>query len=166
MSSRAASRLAHLGFPNLYIYKPAKVEWLAYWLPWEGTAKSRMVGSLARRNPPTCRLGERCGDAVRLLPPGEDTCIVVDEHSVVQGVLTRERMVANSDASVDAVMERGPLTIRPSERLDRFAQRLERANVGSAAVTTPDGRLWGLLSRSDAESVLRDRERTRVDATA
>ena len=159
MSSRAASRLAHLGFRDLYVYKPAKVEWLAYWLPWEGTAKSRMVGSIAQRNPPTCRLGERCGDMVRRLPPGEGLCIVIDEHTVVQGTLTREHMMANPAFLVEAVMERGPLTVRPSERLDRFAQRLEHAKVLCTAVTTPDGRLWGLLSRSEAESSLRDTKR-------
>jgi Mg/Co/Ni transporter MgtE len=73
-------------------------------------------------------------------------------------------MVANQGSLVEAVMELGPLTVRPSERLDRFAQRLERASVLYAAVTTPEGRLWGLLSRAEAESSLRDWERDQPDA--
>jgi CBS domain-containing protein len=48
-------------------------------------------------------------------------------------------------------MEPGPTTIRPDERLAAIAELLRATNVPRIVVTTPDGRLVGVLTREDAE---------------
>ena len=53
-------------------------------------------------------------------------------------------------------MTPGPSTIRPSARLRDVVERMRRQNLTSLPVTTPDGRLVGLLTRRDAEAALDD----------
>jgi CBS domain-containing protein len=48
-------------------------------------------------------------------------------------------------------MTPGPSTVRPSARLDAVAERMQRQDLTTLPVTTPDGRLVSLITRSDAE---------------
>jgi CBS domain-containing protein len=59
-----------------------------------------------------------------------------------------------ADASAEDVMEPGPTTIRLDESLTDVARRLRDQHVDSILVTTPDGRLVGVLMRADAEDEL------------
>jgi CBS domain-containing protein len=51
-------------------------------------------------------------------------------------------------------MTPGPSTVRPDARLERIVKRMREQNLSNLPVTTPDGRLVGLLTREDAERVL------------
>jgi CBS domain-containing protein len=44
--------------------------------------------------------------------------------------------------------------VRPSIRLDALVQRMQSKNLNSLLVTTPDGKLVGLVLRSQAEDRL------------
>ena len=52
---------------------------------------------------------------------------------------------------IEAVMEAGPTTVRPSEPLDALTERMRDRNVSTIVVTTSDGVQVGVLRREDAE---------------
>src|ERR671932_780533 len=92
MSPRAAWRLESLGFSEVYDYKEGKLDWLAAGLPTEGTnaAKPR-AGDVARKDVPTCSLGEKLGSvAKKAAAAGWNACVVVNEERVVLGLLKVE----------------------------------------------------------------------------
>jgi predicted transcriptional regulator len=72
----------------------------------------------------------------------------------VLGRLGREAIGSDDDQSVEEAMTEGPSTVRPSIRLDALVQRMQSKNLNSLLVTTPDGKLVGLVLRSQAEERL------------
>jgi CBS domain-containing protein len=156
MSARAAWRLEALGFARVYRYAAGKADWLAAGLPTEGTgAQTLRAGAVTRTDVPTCVPGERVDQAAgRARRAGWGTCIVVDADRVVVGRLRRDALDAAGEALVEQIMEEGPTTIRASEELAGLVHRMRRRNVPSIVVTDPDGRLLGVLQRSDAEQAL------------
>lgn len=85
---------------------------------------------------------------------GWNTCLVVTDDRVVLGRLRGKALRGNPAALVDDVMEEGPTTIRPDTLLAEIVPRMRQRHVGSILVTTPDGRLIGVLFRRDAEGYL------------
>ncbi len=81
-------------------------------------------------------------------------CLVVTNDNVVLGRLRGKALRASQVAIVDEVMEEGPTTIRPDTLLDDIIPRMQQKRVASIVVTTPDGRLIGVLFRHDAEARL------------
>ncbi|HVC34362.1 MAG TPA: CBS domain-containing protein [Chloroflexota bacterium] len=156
MSARAAWRLATLGFTQVYRYKPGKADWLANGLPIEGTqADVPRAGEVTRPDVPTCQLGEQIGEArQRAQAAGWDICLVVTEDNVVLGRLRGKALQANPAVSVDEVMEEGPTTIRPDTLLDDIVPRMRQKHVENIVVTTPDGRLVGVMLGQAAEARL------------
>jgi len=57
--------------------------------------------------------------------------------------------------TVEDVMEPGPGTVHPDSDLASLAERLGERNLRYAVVTTPDGKLVGIVRRSDAEARLK-----------
>ena len=163
MSPRAAWRLEGLGFSEVYDYAPSKVDWSASGLPMEGeTAGVPTVGDAARADVPTCGPGEKVGEAEeRAREAGWDRCVVVNDERVVLGVL-REKEAAASDpeAIVEGVMKDGPTTVRPDEPAPKLAERMRKRGTFSVLVTTPDGKLVGLLRREDAARLAEERAPT------
>jgi CBS domain-containing protein len=153
MSSRAAWRLETLGFTQVYRYEPGKSDWLANGMPVEGKrANIPRAGGAARRDVPTCQLGERVGDVRdRVRVAGWDSCLVVTDGNVVLGRLRREVLDADGSAIVEDVMESGPTTIRPDEPLESLVPRLQKRRGQTIVVTFPNGRLIGVLFRDAAE---------------
>jgi CBS-domain-containing membrane protein len=68
----------------------------------------------------------------------------------------RRKAVLDADPSARAehVMEAGPSTVRPDRPLAELAERLRRRGLHTAIVTTPDGRLLGVVQRGDMEARL------------
>ena len=54
--------------------------------------------------------------------------------------------------SVEEAMTPGPSTVRPSIGTDALLERMRSRNLTSHLVTTPDGRLVGLVRRDELES--------------
>ena len=151
MSPRAAWRLESLGFQEVYDYVAGEADWFANGLPMEGTnAAIPHAGDLAKRDVPTCQLTDSLRDVLnRVKASGWDTCIVVNNERIVLGILRLNGIDASSDATVEDHMESGPSTWRPDATLDQPLAHMERRKVESVIVTTSDGRLVGLLRRSD-----------------
>jgi Mg/Co/Ni transporter MgtE len=126
---------------------------LSYGLPTEGegAAKAR-AGQVVRTDVPTCELTVRVGevrDCAR--SAGWDTCVVINRARVVLGLVRDEALAAPAETPVEEVMEAGPASVRPDEDLGALVERLQDEEVAAILVTTPDGRLIGMLRRVDAE---------------
>src|SRR5919107_1353201 len=160
MSNRAAWRLESLGFTRVYRYAPGKDGWLTMGLPSEGPdAATPRAGDVADRDTPTCALHDRLG-AVRdrLRVTGETSCIVVDDERVVLGRVRGESLDGDAEQTVEAVMEAGPTTVRPSEPLDALIGRMQKRRVESIVVSTAAGVLVGVLHREGGERRLAEQK--------
>lgn len=82
---------------------------------------------------------------------GWDVCVVLDEHRVVLGLLREAASEGAAKARVSEVMERAPRTFRPNGDLPSVLKAMQRADLGSALVTTGDGVFVGVLRRSEVE---------------
>ena len=60
-------------------------------------------------------------------------------------------------STAEEVMETGPSTIRPDRELGALVKRLDERGLMFAIVTDPDGRLAGVVRRSEAEAFLSSR---------
>lgn len=52
-------------------------------------------------------------------------------------------------ARAETVMEAGPSTIRPDTAPDQLRRRLDEEELTTTVLTDPDGRLLGIVRRSD-----------------
>ena len=78
----------------------------------------------------------------------------MNDDRVVLGRLGREAIGSDDDESVEEAMTEGPSTVRPSIGLDALLERMQSKNLSGWLVTTPDGKLVGLVLRSEAEERL------------
>ena len=156
MSPRAAWRLESLGFTQVFEYVAGKADWLASGLPIEGKmANYCRAGSVARADVPTCRLTDRVADALEQVQASDHcVCVVTNDQGVVLGRLGERALLTDPEGLVEQVMEPGPTTTRPDDPLESITERLRGRGVDSILVTTPDGRLVGILYLEDAERIL------------
>jgi len=155
MSPRAACRLETLGFTEVYDYVPGKADWRAHGLPVEGEhADLPTAGSLARDDVVTCGLNDRVGgvrEHVERSPHG--FALVTSNDAVILGRLRASAMqTAPADATAEEVMESGPSTVRADTSAGELAQRLAQRDLKTAIVSTPEGRLIGVVRRRDLEA--------------
>ena len=109
---------------------------------------ARTAGDIAHRDVPTWALDDRLADVRESArAAGWDTCIVVNERRVVLGRLGRKAIASDSESSVEEAMTPGPSTVRPSIGADALLERIQARGLTSYLVTTPDGRLVGLVRR-------------------
>ncbi|ACZ42987.1 CBS domain containing protein [Thermobaculum terrenum ATCC BAA-798] len=149
---KAAWRLESLGFEEVYRYTAGKADWMAAGLPLEGErAGIPRVGGVARRDVPTCELGERVSDFLeRAQGSGWPLAVVVNEVRVVLGLLDLERIDRGASVMlVQDVMVEGPVTYRPSVPAVEAAGRLRERGVSYVLVTTSDGELVGVFFAQD-----------------
>lgn len=155
MSPRAACRLEALGFGEVYDYVDGIADWKAAGLAVEGTP-DRPLRALESIRPdvPTCGPKSSLGEARPLLTREWDSCVVVDCDGVVVGRLRQTALGERDEAMVEQVMEPGPGTVRPDSLLEPLVDRLSRRDIPHVLVTTPQGRLLGLLIRDEAKRLL------------
>ena len=154
MSPRAACRLELLGFERVYDYVPGKSDWLARGLPFEGSAASvPRVGAFARDDVITCRLEDRVDEVgPRVASSHYGYALVTTAAGTVLGRLrTTAIESASREATAASRMEPGPSTVRPDLRAAELAQRLQTRGLRTAIVTTPEGRLLGVVRREELE---------------
>ena len=156
MSPRAAWRLESLGFTQVYDYVAGEANWFASGLPREGRdASIPRAADFLRRDLPTCRPTDRLGAVwARLAASGRETCVVINAAGIVLGWLRHPLLDHKEGVTVEEVMEAGPTTIRPDTRLADIVARMRERQTPSVLVTTPEGRLMGILNRLDAERAL------------
>ncbi len=71
------------------------------------------------------------------------------------GRLVRAALEGDADATVEAVMEPGPVTYRPHVVAGDAARTFAERHVQSVLVTTGDGELIGVFRAEDATSSVR-----------
>ena len=150
MSPRAAARLEQLGF-DVYDYALGKVDWMAHGLPMEGTAAARPTAlSFASHDVVTCTLDDRAEEIKERIDASAYRFALVLADRVVLGRIRRTRIdEAPDDASAELLMEPGPSTTRPHTDPGELAKQFQRSRTSTAIVTTPEGELIGVVSRSD-----------------
>jgi CBS-domain-containing membrane protein len=147
MSPRAAWRLEQLGFDSVFDYVLGKADWMAAGLPTErAEPPPERALEAADRDPPTCGVETPVRD---LAEEADGDVFVVDEEGVVMGVVrASRRREAGPDELAEDVMQPGPTTARADEELHDLLHRMANAGVAETAVTTPEGRLLGVVRRT------------------
>ena len=140
MSPRAAWRLERLGF-DVSDYAAGKVDWIAAGLPTvrQAPAPPRAIQA-ADPNPPTCAPET----PVSALP--DASVLVLNDHSIVLGHVPAGAR-SGLHKTAEEIMEPGPTTVRAHEPLDELLTRMTRRHVQEIVVTTPEGRLLGVVRR-------------------
>ena len=159
MSPRAALRLEHLGFTDVYDYVPGKSDWTAAGLPRDGHSSHVLnAGDVIHADIPTCHFRDRLSDARKSMKAeGSGFCVATDEDRVVVGMLYGEDAEAkDGKVTVEEAMRSEPTTIRANEPLEPLTERMKKAGVDGILVTDPEGRLLGLLDRHTAEQALKE----------
>jgi hypothetical protein len=143
----------------VYDYVPGKVDWLVHRRPVEGSrADEPTVAETARDDAVTCGLSDRVGEVSgRVDASPYPFALVLGASRVVLGRLPSSKMDCDPDLPVEAVMDPGPSTVRPHKTAKGIAEDLAERNLRWAIVTTPDGELIGVASRSELESAVKDR---------
>jgi CBS-domain-containing membrane protein len=149
MSPRAAWRLEATGFGPVYDYAAGKADWMAYDLPFEGTAQ--LARLFTRRGVAAVAADTPAAGALRLLEDqGFGPVLVLNHAGVVMGAAYRDRLAsAAAGASAGSVMRFGVSTVRASEDAAALAHRIGHAGVTRMVVTRQDGTLVGLLFAAD-----------------
>jgi Mg/Co/Ni transporter MgtE len=156
MSPRAACRLATLGFEHVFDYMPGKVDWMARGLAIEGekAGQPRAI-DVARRDVTTCRLDASIAgvrDHVAASPYG--FAFVTTADGILLGRLRKTALDGDPRRRAAEVMEPGPSTTRPDLAPVEILDRLRKANLTTAVLTDPEGRLLGIVRREDLESFI------------
>lgn len=156
MSPRAAWQLEALGFADVYDYAAGKVDWISRRGPTEGRGPHYAVaGEAADRGAvQICHVGDRLGDAARMLDIEGGYCVVVNDHDIVLGRLRKGKVAGDPDSPVEYVMEPGPTTVRPTESATELLERLTKRNVPAMLVTTNKGRLVGVATQESLHRVI------------
>src|SRR5438034_4826360 len=138
MSARAAWRLEHLGYTNVYRYAAGKADWLSSGLPSEGNASNELrIGAIAHREVATCRIGQPISEAIA----SDELCVVLNDVGVILGDLRGDALLAQQTTPVEKVMDPGPSTYRPNTSVEEMAHHLLKTGASRILVADADGRL-------------------------
>ncbi|TMB80023.1 MAG: CBS domain-containing protein [Chloroflexi bacterium] len=136
----------------IFHYHAGKLDWMAAGLPTEGeNAKRPRAGTVARKDVPVCALTDRVGQVRdRARAAGWDAAVAVNDDHVVLGLLRSAELDKDADQPIEEAMRPGPSTFRPYVPIKEMADYMTQHKLESSPVTTSDGKLVGLLLRSDA----------------
>lgn len=142
----------------MYDYVDGKVDWIAHQRPIEGgRAGEAKVGQFARDDVVTCTLQDRVGPVRELVVNSPyPFALVKSATGVLLGRLRRSMLDCDPDLPAEEVMEPGPWTVRPHKTAQGIAHELVTRDLRWALVTTPEGELIGVASRSELETVVSD----------
>jgi hypothetical protein len=159
MAPRAAARLESLGFDGVREYKAGKLDWLAAGLTTEGeNSNCPRAGEASRKDVVLCGLKDRLGDvSERARRAGWDVAVVVDAERIVLGLLRSKQLDMDPNLAVEQAMRPGPSTFRPYVSTKEMADHMVEHDLDSAPITTSDGKLVGVLFKSEAISLAADR---------
>jgi Mg/Co/Ni transporter MgtE len=152
MAPRAAARLESLGFDGVHEYKAGKLDWLAAGLPTEGeNSRCPRAGEASRKDVAVCSLKDRLGDVrARARETGLDVAVVLDGERIVLGLLRAKQLEMDPDLAVEQAMRPGPSTFRPYVSMKEMADHMVEHSLENAPITTSDGKLVGVLLKSEA----------------
>jgi CBS domain-containing protein len=133
---------------------PGKVDWLARNLPIEGDeADKPRVGALARDDVATCTLDTRVADLREMIEasPYGFALVVWSDGTLLGRVRSSEIRDADDDATAEDMMQPGPSTVRPDLGVDELRKRLDDKDLKTSLVSTPEGRLIGVVTRKQLD---------------
>jgi CBS domain-containing protein len=147
MSPRAAWRLERLGFTQVHDYAAGKVDWMAAGLPTvRADMAQRRALDIADRDPLTCAPDTQLGVAAQQAAQARQRSVVVlNDAGIVLGRLGPHELDGPANVPVEAVMQPGPTTVRAHEALVPLLERMAKQHVREMIVTTPEGRLLGVI---------------------
>jgi CBS domain-containing protein len=139
----------------VYDYTAGKQDWAAFGLPVEGTAAEQPRAiDVMRTDVPTCHLGDRLADVLPMVEKAEwNVCVVVNDERIVLGLLRAKELASGDEKTAEEAMRPGPSTFRPNVAIEQMAEHMIEHDLESAPITTPEGRLMGMLRRQDAAKV-------------
>jgi CBS domain-containing protein len=85
--------------------------------------------------------------------PYESALVVAGDGTLV-GRLGPAVLAGDPTVRAEQVMEAGPTTVRPDRLLQELVDRMRDRDLSALPVTTPEGRLLGVLPRHLAEQTL------------
>jgi CBS domain-containing protein len=133
---------------------PGKVDWLARARPGEGQVEATVTAvKVARHDVVTCGLGDRVGDVLARVEasPYGFALVTTGDGTILGRPRASDMREADPELPAEQVMEPGPSTVRPDVPAQELAERLAKRDLRTAILTTPEGRLIGVVRRSDLE---------------
>ena len=111
-------------------------------------ASEKTADGLAEREVAVCGPDDRVADVRRRIKrAGAQESVVVNSARVVEGLVAAEAWQKNGTAAIEEIMDPAPLTVRPHVAAQTAAERMRKQKRDIALVTTPDGKLIGILRR-------------------
>ncbi len=141
LSARAARRLEHEGFKEVYDLIGGRASWTALGLPTEGSVADRRRISHYVEVPRSVKVTATIAE----LPDGNEPVAVVDDPGVLLGSLDPIAVELPGDTPVTRAMVPAPGTIRPELRVEQVAKRLADDHLGYIFVTAVNGTLLGIV---------------------
>jgi CBS domain-containing protein len=132
---------------------PGKVDWMARGLPMEGAeAGAPRAIDFARQDVVTCRLDDTVGAVrPRVEASAHAFAFVTTADGILFGRLRRAMLEGDPDRLAGDVMEPGPSTNRPDLAPAELLAKLQPADLTTAVLSDPEGRLLGIVRRADLE---------------
>jgi hypothetical protein len=137
----------------VYDYMPGKADWIARALPLEGDkAREPRAIDFVRHDAVTCDLQTPIGEVRERVRASPFPFGVVLHDGVLLGQLRGAALAGDPDVRAESVMKPGPSTSRPDTAPDRLLTKLQAADLATAVLTDPEGRLLGVVRRDDLPS--------------
>jgi rhodanese-related sulfurtransferase/CBS domain-containing protein len=155
LGPRAASRLETLGFTDVYEYSAGKDDWLSSGNDFEGTLADVPRAIDAAKDVAVTRLDEDM-TVVKELAKHSPVVAVVNEDGILMGRIDSHVSNAGAGDSVESLMEDGPKTVRPSEKVEDLLEVMDGEKRDDVLVTDPKGALLGIVFKDDAAELARD----------
>ena len=136
---------------------------MARGLPLEGEKASEPRAiDVARTDVATCGLDDTIGSVrERAALSRYGFAFVLGPGGVLLGRLRRAALAGDADARAEDLMEPGPSTTRPDTAPDKLLAKLATADLTTAVLSDPEGRLMGIVCREDLERVVSEPHRPR-----
>ena len=125
----------------------------------EQAAQPRAI-DLARQDVITCRLDEMVGAvSERVAASPYSYAFVTSADGVLLGRLRNTALAREPQLPAGEVMEPGPSTTRPDLSPAKVLDKLRSAQLTTAVLSDPEGRLIGIVTRQDLETAPGESER-------
>jgi predicted transcriptional regulator len=102
-------------------------------------------------------LRDRLGDVRdRARQSGLEVAVVVDAKHIALGLLRSKQLEMDPNLAVEQAMRPGPSTFRPYVSMKEMADHMVEHSLENVPITTSDGKLVGVLLKSDAVRLAAD----------
>lgn len=139
-----------MGFAKVGDYAAGEEDWIAAGLPIEGEAASEpRITEILSDVPRVAPQDDVAEVTKRVFDAGWKSAMVVNDGGIVLGRLYRSQLQGGEGASVQELMQEGPSTVRASVSTHEAQHLMEDSDLSTLAVTTPEGRLLGMVRKED-----------------